>query len=242
MFCTEEGCLKKAFCRGMCRSHYDYARRNNKLATKKYQKAKGRVCTHKGCEKEIAYGGFCTQHYQRFIKFGNTSDSCVDMTRHKTLNQRLIDGAIKNEKTDCWEWKGRKDKGGYGSISINNYPHRVHRVSYETFVHKIIPKTLHVLHACDNPCCINPDHLFLGTNYDNMKDRNTKDRQAKGVMMPHAKLTDEKVKDIKKQFKEFVPFDKIGFSNQCGLIADKYNVSGKLIRNIYHGTAWKHVD
>jgi len=209
---------------------------------KKYVK---RICYHEGCER-IAVQSFeskwyCNKHISRCRKYGDSS-----INRNPkfmgTIKERLLHNAVVNPKTNCWEWQLSLDKGGYGNISIGNIPYQVHRVSYETFVHKLVPKTLHVLHDCDNRRCINPEHLFTGTNYDNMQDRNIKGRQAKGTMFSTSKLTEDKVKDIKNQFKEFVPFDEIGFSNQCGLIADKYNVSGKLIRNIYHGTAWKHVD
>lgn len=81
----------------------------------------------------------------------------------------------KVEKLDsgCWEWTGLKDKDGYGKWSQG----RAHRVSYELH-NGLIKSDIHVCHTCDNPSCVNPEHLWVGTNRENTKDRNAKHRQA----------------------------------------------------------------
>ncbi len=71
--------------------------------------------------------------------------------------------------TGCLEWTGHRDKNGYGAITINQRPHRTHRVAWE-IVNGPIPSGLWVLHRCDNPPCMNPDHLFMGTAADNTSD------------------------------------------------------------------------
>jgi hypothetical protein len=82
----------------------------------------------------------------------------------------------KVEKTDgCWLWRGAKSSGGYGCIGWDGKIVGAHRASW-LLRHGIIPGGLHVLHKCDTPACVNPAHLFLGTNLDNMKDRNAKGR------------------------------------------------------------------
>lgn len=89
----------------------------------------------------------------------------------------LIDS--EEDENGCWIWKAVKNYRGYGHISFRNYPRRSHRVSYT--VHKgEIPKGMLVLHKCDNPSCINPDHLFLGTHQDNMNDMKKKGRACSG--------------------------------------------------------------
>ena len=80
---------------------------------------------------------------------------------------------------DCWPWAGRKDQDGYGVLSVDGKDHKAHRIAWAD-KHGPIPLTLCVLHHCDNPPCINPAHLFLGTPTDNMTDRDAKGRQSRG--------------------------------------------------------------
>lgn len=80
----------------------------------------------------------------------------------------------------CHVWTGYKNPYGYGEIWHNGRVQRAHRLSYEEYIGPI-PDDLHVLHKCDNRACIRVGHLFLGTNKDNMADRDAKDRQAKGT-------------------------------------------------------------
>ena len=75
----------------------------------------------------------------------------------------------------CWFWTAGKDRCGYGRIWHNGENRTAHTVAYETWVLPI-PKGMHVLHTCDNPSCINPAHLWLGTHEDNMADKAAKKR------------------------------------------------------------------
>lgn len=81
-----------------------------------------------------------------------------------------------NEQTGCWEWTAGKNSDGYGNFNYNKKTIRAHRASY--LMHKgEIPKGIMVCHHCDNPPCVNPEHLFLGTAKDNDQDSRTKGRQ-----------------------------------------------------------------
>jgi hypothetical protein len=92
----------------------------------------------------------------------------------------------------CWLWLGSTGRGGYGRIRVGgNRTARTHRLAWE-LNRGPIPDGLHVLHKCDTPCCINPDHLFLGTPLDNAHDRDRKGRQVAGRVgskypRPHTK-------------------------------------------------------
>jgi hypothetical protein len=84
-----------------------------------------------------------------------------------------------NETTGCWEWTASRARGGYGqfttSINDGRMWYRAHRFSYVAHKGKI-PEGMVVMHSCDSPRCVNPDHLRLGTQADNMRDRDAKNR------------------------------------------------------------------
>jgi len=108
------------------------------------------------------------------------SKSCSNKDKRMVVDifVRLEKFQIKSD--GCWEWRGTKDAGGYGRLSNREgrrgSPEKAHRVSFEK-AFGAFDKNLHVLHRCDNPECTNPDHLFLGTHQDNMKDMVSKNRQ-----------------------------------------------------------------
>lgn len=85
------------------------------------------------------------------------------------LNESLV-------KNSCWIWAKGKDRKGYGQFHFGKHgTYKAHRVSYEIF-NGVIPEKMHVCHTCDLPPCVNPDHLWIGTNQDNMKDKMIKGR------------------------------------------------------------------
>ena len=90
-------------------------------------------------------------------------------------------GKVKKRSSGCWEWQAGRDGSGYGLFW---HPERkknvgAHRVAYE-LANGVPPGNMFVLHSCDNPLCVNPDHLSLGTLQDNVDDMVAKNRQAKG--------------------------------------------------------------
>ena len=103
-------------------------------------------------------------------------------TRGWTLLQRLLN-LTKEQDNGCWEYQGGKNNLGYGLIRDGNKMRSAHRVSYEEHNNQKIPKYLCVCHTCDNPKCVNPDHLWLGTRQDNTDDMIKKGRQRPPSMM-----------------------------------------------------------
>jgi hypothetical protein len=141
---------------------------------------------------------------------------------------------VSNDKDACWKWKNSKGPEGYGLITCitpeGKVTTRAHRVSYELHIGQI-PKGLLVLHRCDNPECSNPNHLFLGTNADNAKDRDAKGRTVhlKGKDHGCAKLTEDQVRCIY-SYK----------GRRMGTtLAKKYKISQPTISAIFTKRLWK---
>lgn len=129
---------------------------------------------------------------------------------------------VNKVKSGCWNWTGPKISKGYGRISFQNEHLIAHRLVY-ILLKGEIPKGMNLCHTCDNPECCNPDHMFIGTQKDNMIDCLKKNRSAS------AKLKYEEVKAIRS-------LTKIGIdSKQLALL---YGVSNKQIKRIIKGTAW----
>lgn len=111
---------------------------------------------------------------------------------------------------------------GYGHLTYNGKNVRAHRFFYENLIGPI-PEDLHVLHKCDNPLCVNPKHLFLGTHQDNVQDMVTKGRHGK------SKLTEDQVQEIRLDVRRSI------------IIAKEYGVHRSTINRIKSGIRWKHV-
>lgn len=133
---------------------------------------------------------------------------------------------------ECWEWQSGKSHKGYGHARFEEQTVVAHRVAW-ILTHGHIPDGLHVLHKCDNPPCVNPNHLFLGTNADNVADKVAKKRQSRGTSNGIAKLTEEQVTEARRRFAEG------GIS--MAALARKYGVSGVSMRCVLLRITWKHI-
>ena len=229
--CLIEGCSKKVFCRGMCSTHYVRWQRHGDPFHRKTQKANTRKCKHPGCNRLNEVGDYCTKHYERFRKYGKTDDSVLKTLKSIHPKKRIWFCSKADAKTGCWIWQKGKDKDGYGQFTFKNKHFRAHRVAYRLFVGKI-PKGMFVLHKCDTPSCVNPAHLFLGTNDDNMADMVEKERQQKGIEKENSKLTDDQVREIKKRL--------LG-TETISDIARDYPIDRKVVSRIKAGKTWKHI-
>jgi hypothetical protein len=142
----------------------------------------------------------------------------------------------KVKKTDiCWTWKGSRNGDGYGHFFFNGRVMLAHRVVW-TMANGAIPDGLQVLHKCDNPPCVRPDHLFLGTQLDNLADMEKKGRRdwSKGETCHDARLTEQQVIEIRDSSH---PHD----TQFCKMAAEKYKVTPSHIRAIITGKKWKYL-
>lgn len=109
----------------------------------------------------------CNRHYENVRNYGYAKPR-----RDWSLNETLDDAGWNVTATGCWEWHGTKNEHGYGLVNLHRaglHQARAHRLMYERFVGPI-PDGLMIRHKCDNPPCVNPDHLVPGTQQDNMND------------------------------------------------------------------------
>lgn len=137
---------------------------------------------------------------------------------------------------DCWIWIGHVTQNGYGQIKYKSKALAAHRLSYE--IHKgPISEGMYICHSCDNPRCVNPEHLWEGTHTDNMRDMYAKGRQrfnpVKGQDNRASKLTEAQVVYIKQQLK-------LGVKQRT--LAIQFNVSDAAIHYIKTGEVWAHID
>ena len=139
----------------------------------------------------------------------------------------------KVEKTSsCWIWQGHKDIDGYGLFSFEGKVRKAHRLSFEQ-TNGPISKGLFVCHRCDNPSCVNPDHLFLGTLQENHQDMMAKNRHGHGTFSgsknPSSKLTEQQVLEIR------------ALPGPHRKIAEQFGVSKCCIDEIRSRTTWTHI-
>lgn len=205
--CSVEGCGESFYSLGYCRNHHSNLKRNGHPTL-----ASLKSCKH--CLKEFRSSTntlFCSDEC-RFI-------NKVDMSQGHGPNG------------DCWEWTGTKHGKGYGHFSTlvgdRKLVEKAHRFAFRIFCDHD-PGNLMVCHTCDNPKCVNPDHLFLATNKVNLLDRQRKQRQARGERSPHAKLTEGHVRALRAGVNPAV-------------IAAETGASASAIRRATIGITWRHV-
>jgi len=137
-----------------------------------------------------------------------------------------------NKTPYCWQWTGASRKGSYGYIRINGRLHKVNRVAWELFKGKI-PDGKYVLHKCDNTKCVNPEHLWLGTQKENMADMKAKGRAkyVNGEDAGMSKLNNAKVRAIRASYPK----------KSLNDLGRKFNVCLTTIHKIVNRKTWKHV-
>lgn len=146
------------------------------------------------------------------------------------FTQEFIQERIEVSDSGCWEWKGAKHRQGYGSIRARGKTMLAHRLSWEIWNGEI-QEGMCVCHSCDNPVCVNPEHLFLGTQKENMKDCKSKKRMHRNIAKTRrCKLSYDNVLEIKKLFEK-------GLSRKE--LMSKYQVSPTCIAKIVTGKSWK---
>lgn len=154
-----------------------------------------------------------------------------DCNSPEHIARRLANSVQVNAATNCWEWQRATNGIGYGTLTINGRRKYAHRLAYELGVAPI-PEGMLVLHKCDNPSCINPEHLEAGTQSQNMRDCHKRGRsripspRLHGEDNGSCKLTDTQVDEIRRR---------LNAGDRQQAIADCYGVSQGQISNIKRG-------
>lgn len=181
-------------------------------------------CKVEGCDREWRTRGWCTNHYNQWRAAGG--EKLPPIADKARFYQFVTPGA----PDECWEWQGSINPRGYGRFRYQGKAsYGAHRASY--ILHKgPIPDGLMVRHACDNPSCVNPNHLDVGTVLDNARDAVERDRYATGERNVRAKLTKREVLEILYRLSR-------GESRRA--MREQYGVSKAQIQRIAAGRSWQ---
>jgi hypothetical protein len=134
-------------------------------------------------------------------------------------------------RNECWEWQGSRTPNGYGKFSVKRKDISAHRFSYQLH-YGPIPDGMLICHRCDNPACVNPYHLFAGTQVENLADMATKGRRPIGEQAPNAKLTEKDVISIRTLYSTGVPQRQL---------SRQFKISRPQIRRIIRHESWRQI-
>jgi hypothetical protein len=185
------------------------------------------ICSIPDCGNRAKYrqiGTLCPMHYARKRRHG-TTDAPPERKRDRVHIPWLL-SAISAPSDDCLEWPGRLNSYGYGIFRIKRQYHYAHRYACEHAHGPPIGRL--ALHSCDNPACVNPKHLRWGTDADNVRDAEMRNRICRGAKKPSAKLTEQQARAI---FLSRDPIAKISAS---------YGIGQSTVSKIRARKKWRH--
>lgn len=191
-------------------------------------------CGGPSCDRRVYARGLCHGHHDQW-RAGSPLTVIIRDEKVRFWAKVNKDGpTVRPELGACWEWTGATTSAGYGVHWQRGKNAPAHRASWE-FANGQIPTGKEVCHRCDNPPCVNPDHLFLGTHAENMLDCVAKGRGAHGDSRGdgngRAKLTEEQVREMRS----------LGTTMRVAELTERYGVSDSQVRAILRGERWRHV-
>ncbi len=180
--------------------------------------------------------------------------SCAECARQLGLNRTLLHQALTNRgvirakptlrerfedkwevvtESGCWLWVARLNKHGYGTFQIGCRSCLAHRVSFEIY-RSPIPEGMEILHKCDVRACVNPQHLYVGTQFENMRDRSERSswEQAKGSQSVRSKLTEEDVLEIRRMSSA---------GRSYAELSERFGICKSNVATIVRRETWRHV-
>ena len=188
-----------------------------------------RGCSVSNCPKPHRRNGLCDTHDQRLKRTGTTDDP-----PKRTLADRFWSKVDRRGPDECWHWTAATNEHGYGVMRPEGQRSgptvKAHRMSLTLAGVDI--KGLVIRHSCDNPPCVNPRHLSVGTKADNSADMVRRGRHARGSRSGTSKLTEREVVEIRAR---------CAAGELHRVLAADYGVSRNTITSIVNGKTWRHV-
>jgi len=188
-----------------------------------------KICSVEGCDRPFRKNKMCVLHDSRRRRNGTLSLSCYSPLEDFTTffwSQADVVADI----TQCWRWK-RPLYNGYGNMRYLGRTRKAHVVAW-SLTHGRLP-SLFILHRCDNRACVNPHHLYEGTQAQNMADMVARGRSTAGEKSATAKLTVDQVKQIRE-------LSQLGRSSVA--LSRQFHVTKQSILAIIHRKNWRHVN
>lgn len=201
------------------------------------------TCSIDGCKSKHKGHGWCNKHLRRWRLYGSptgkptTRASYTDTAIERVVRIGWTEVVRRPELGPCWEWNGARGQAGHGQIRMHGSTRQVHRVTLEHHSGPI-PEGENSLHRCDNPPCLNPDHLFAGTQKENMHDMWRKGRQQLyvdqplGSRHPGAKLTEAQVLELRAM--------RQGGATYQSLVV-RFGISKTNVADIVKRKIWRHI-
>lgn len=183
---------------------------------------KNRTCSIDGCNRAHEARGYCALHYSRARRHGDPLNGNIKAVPTDPV-ERLKHHGWSVSARGCWEFMGARDARGYGVLRIRRRVVKAHRLAYEAWVGTLASTDL-VMHSCDNPPCINPEHLSKGTHAENMAQMAMRARSGK------TKLSEDQVLEILSSVDE-----------SCVELARRFGVTQTAISRIRLGRTWRHL-
>lgn len=225
--CKVEGCNRPPdYARGLCKPCYMRFYRAGDLEIL-HPWREG--CMEPGCNNRHFSQGLCRLHYSHLKKYGHT-----EARKWPTAEQRFLAKVKVNPITHCWEWQGSKTENQYGLMGYEGRLRRANRIAMALYRGFDITSPIQVLHHCDNPCCVNVEHLFLGDNQANVDDKMRKGRHRILNRKQRLKrqLTEKQVAEIRRR--------KMA-GEKAKTIAKDLNISERTVGEIHRREHCRHL-